>query len=494
MKERLSQRVVGRRTLLSAAALAPLAAATRPSNAVAAVDPAQGGEWSAPFDMGGVAIHATLLRNDDVLIFQYVEGQAGVDHTSWVGTWNWRSRVTQDAPFSYHRDVFCAGHNVLPDGRVFIAGGHDHTTGKKQDPVGVAETDIYNPANRTWTPTWPLGEKRWYPTNVGLPNGRTLVFGGQARAGAASNTVDEYDPRTNTMRRLASTATKPVGMYPRMHVVANGKVFKSGPQRMGAYFNPSTSSWSNVAPMLYGSRGRGSVVLLPGSQKVLTVGGQSSGSAPATATAEILDTAQAAPKWRYTGSMNHPRVLPNAVVLPDAQVLVVGGGAAFKYTNPVMVPELYNPVTETWAVMAPQQAGRMYHATALLLPDGRVLSAGQDNGPLARHGEIFSPPYLFRGARPTISGAPASVSQGGQLQFTSFEAADIAKVVLIRPGSSTHEIDTDQRSVPLSFTASGSTVTAQVPGNANEAPVGYYMLFAVNGSGVPSVAPWVHID
>jgi hypothetical protein len=192
--------------------------------------------------------------------------------------------------------------------------------------------------------------------------------------------------------------------------------------------------------------------------------------------------------------MNHPRVLPNTVVLPDGQVLVVGGGAVFKYSGPVKVPELYNPVTETWAVMAPQQAGRMYHATALLLPDGRVLSAGQDNGPLARHGEIFSPPYLFRGARPTISGAPASVSRGGQLQFTSPDAADIAKVVLIRPGSSTHEIDTDQRSVPLSFTASGITVTAQVPGNANDAPAGYYMLFAVNRSGVPSVAPWVHID
>jgi len=494
MNDSVSQRLVGRRTLLGAAALASLAAATRPTRAAAAVDPAQCGEWSAPFDMGGIAIHATLLRNDDVLIFQYVEGQAGVDHTSWVGTWNWRSGVTRDAPFTYHRDIFCAGHNVLADGRVFIAGGHDHTTGKKQDPVGVAETDIYDPLTRTWTPTPLLGEKRWYPTNVGLSNGRTLVFGGQARAGAASNTVDEYNATTNSIRTLASTATKPVGMYPRMHLMANGKLLKSGPQRMSAYFDPATSSWSNVGTLLYGARTRGAVVLFPGSQKVLTVGGQSSGSAPATATAEILDTSQAAPKWRYTGSMNYPRVLPSAVTLPDGQVLVVGGGAVFKYTNPVKIAELYSPVTETWAAMAPQQASRMYHGTALLLPDGRVLSAGQDNGPLARYGEIFSPPYLFRGARPTLSGAPASMSLGGQLQFTSPDAADIVKVVLIRPGSSTHEVDTDQRSVVLTFTASGSTVTAQMPGNANEAPAGYYMLFAVNRSGVPSVAPWVHID
>lgn len=360
-------------------------------------DPSREGEWSAPFDMGGVAIHATLMRNDDVLIFQYVEGKAGVDHTSWVGTWNWRSGETREAPFGYQRDIFCAGHNTLADGQVFIAGGHDHMTGKKGDAVGVAETDVYDPISRTWTPTALLGEKRWYPTNVGLPNGRTLVFGGQARAGAASNTVDEYDANTNTMRQLPATATKPVGMYPRIHLMANGKVLKTGPQRMSAYFDPATNSWSNVASMLYGKRTRGGVVLLPGSRKVLTIGGSSTSP---TATAEILDTSQASPKWRYTGSMNYARLLPNTVLLPDGQVLVVGGGEAFKYVNPVKVAELYNPGTETWSVMAAQQGSRMYHATALLLPDGRVLSAGQTNGPLARHGEIFSPPYLFPRSSP----------------------------------------------------------------------------------------------
>jgi len=494
MVQQTNQHPFSRRTLLGVAALAPFAAAARaPSRALAVIDPAQGGEWSAPFDMGGIAIHATLLHNDDVLIFQYVEGQAGVDHTSWVGTWNWRSGVTRDAPFPYHRDIFCAGHNVLADGRVFIAGGHDHTTGKKQDPVGVAETDIYDSITRNWTPTPLLGEKRWYPTNVGLGNGRTLVFGGQARAGAASNTVDEYNANTNTMRQLPSTATKPLGLYPRMNLMANGKLLKSGPQRKAAYFNPATNAWSIVASMLYGARTRGCAVLMPGAQKVLAVGGQSSGTAPPTATAEILDTSQPAPRWRYTASLNQPRLLANTVTLPDGQVLIVGGGAQFKYVNPVKVPELYNPVAETWTAMAPQQASRMYHATALLLPDGRVLSAGQDDGPLQRHGEIFSPPYLFRGPRPTISNPPGTVSQGGQLQFSSVGAADITKVVLIRAGSATHEVDTDQRSVPLSFTTTASTITAQVPSSADVAPPGYYMLFAVNSSGVPSVAPWVRV-
>ena len=143
--------------------------------------------------------------------------------------------------------------------------------------------------------------------------------------------------------------------------------------------------------------------------------------------------------------------------------------------------------------MAPQQASRMYHSTALLLPDGRVLSAGQDNGSLQRYGEIFSPPYLFKGARPSIASAPSSVSNGGTLQFTSPDAANLTSVVLIRPGSCTHEINTDQRSVPLTFTVSGTSVSATVPANVNVAPPGYYMLFVVNSNGVPSVAPWVHV-
>jgi hypothetical protein len=483
---------ISRRTFLGAASLAPLAAHLRlAAPAFAETDPAVVGSWTQPFDMGGVAIHATLCHNDDVLIFQYVEGKATVDHTSWVGTWNWRTGVTAEAPFSYHRDIFCAGHNVLADGRVFIAGGHDHTTGKKQDGVGVAETDIYDPVTRTWTPTPLLTEKRWYPTNVGLPNGKTLIFGGQAQSGAPSNSVDEYDAITNTMRQMPPTATKPLGVYPRLHLIPNGKILRSGPDRMSLWFDPVAATWTNLTPMLFGGRTRGGAFLLPGARKVMNVGGGKAGTP--TATAEMLDTSQSAPKWRYTGSLNFARMLHNSVVLPDGTVLIVGGGLQYKYTNPIMTPELYNPATETWSLMAPQQASRMYHSTALLLPDGRVLSAGQDNGPLAKFGEIYSPPYLFRGPRPVVTNSSTQVATGGQLRFDSVDAADLTKVVLIRPGSSTHEIDTDQRSVPLSFQVAGTTVTAQVPANVNEVPPGYWLLFALNSAGVPAVAPWIKV-
>lgn len=484
---------LSRRTLIGAAALAPFAAqAGLLSRAYAVGDPQQVGEWTAPFPLGGIAIHATLLRNDDVLMFQYVEGPAGTDHTSWVGTWNWRTNVTQAAPLTYSRDIFCASQNVIADGRLFVAGGHDYNTGKKQDPLGAPQTDLYDPIARTWTPTPPMAQLRWYPTTVGLPNGRTLIFGGQARPNVPSNTVEEYDAGTSAMRTLPSSATLKLGLTPRLHLMANGKILWSGPQRKTSYFDPATNNWAAVSSMLFGGRTRGTVTLLPGAQKVLTAGGAAS-STP-TGTAEILDTAEATPKWRFTAPLAHPRQLANSVVLPDGQVLVVGGGAAFKYTSPVLVPELFDPTTETWSDMAPQRAGRMYHSTAMLLPDGRVLSAGQDSGPYATYGEMFSPPYLFRGPRPVISGASQSIAPGGQLRFESPQAADITNVVLMRPGSTTHEIDTDQRSIPLSFTVSGSTVMAQVPTSTFTTPPGYYMLFALNSLGVPALAPWIHVE
>ena len=321
------------------------------------MDPSVGGQWSAPFDMGGVAIHATLTHTGDVLFFQYVEGAAGVDHSSYVGTWNYLSGIATEAPFSYDRDVFCAGNNVLPDGKVFIAGGHDHTTGQKLGGVGVAETDTYDPTTRSWAPGPLLSQKRWYPTNVGMPDGRTLIFGGQARKGEPSTTVDQYDPATNTMTQLPPTATKPVGVYPRMHVMPNGKVLKTGPARMSTYFDPATNTWKNVAAMQYGARRNGSSILLPGAGQVMAIGGQSPGAVSPTGTVEILDTSVAAPKWRYTTSLTYPRMHANSVVLPDGQVLVVGGGTQGSYMNPVKTPELFNPSTETWTPLSATASG-----------------------------------------------------------------------------------------------------------------------------------------
>jgi hypothetical protein len=455
--------------------------------------PAETGEWSAPIDIGMVGIHAILTHTGDVLFFEYPEGAASTDHTSRVRTWNYATGETRDASLGYDRDLFCAGNNVLPNGKVFSAGGHDYTTGKKTDGVGVAETDVYDPVTRRWTPGPLLTGKRWYPTNIGLPNGKTLIFGGQATKTELTGSVDSYDPATGTMTRLPSTATKTVASYPRMHLMPNGNLLKIGTQRKSEYFNPQTNRWTAVAPMLFGTRQKAATVLLPGLDKVMTMGGESSSTRAATGSVEILDTSKSSPKWAYTSPMNFPRQHLNAVTLPDGKVLVVGGGGSDKYTNPVKAAEVYDPVTGAWEIMASQQGGRMYHSTALLLPDGRVLSAGQDSGTLRNTAEIFSPPYLFRGSRPTITNAPGAVGYGGTLAISSPNAADIEKIALIRAGAVTHSTDTEQRYVGLNFSVSGNNITASGPVSANLAPPGYYMLFLVDSAGVPSVASWVQV-
>jgi len=130
------------------------------------------------------------------------------------------------------------------------------------------------------------------------------------------------------------------------------------------------------------------------------------------------------------------------------------------------------------------------------LPDGRVLVGGGGGccgAPDQYNAEIFSPPYLFKGARPTIASVSTSIGYGSQFFVGTPDAASIASVALIRLGSDTHEFNRDQRYLPLSFTAVVNGLNVTMPANWNLAPPGDYMLFLVNGNGVPSVASMVTV-
>src|SRR4029077_4208579 len=147
----------------------------------------------------------------------------------------------------------------------------------------------------------------------------------------------------------------------------------------------------------------------------------------------------------------------NTTLLPDGTTLVTGGGTmldGYDVTKAVFSAELWSPATETWQTLSRAAIPRLYHSTALLLPDGRVLTAGSGNdGPAVNQtqAELFSPPYLFKGPRPTITGAPAVVQYGSTFTVVTPDAAGIISVALIRPGSVTHGFDEDQRLLSLSF-------------------------------------------
>ena len=207
---------------------------------------------------------------------------------------------------------------------------------------------------------------------------------------------------------------------------------------------------------------------------------------------------QSSPTWRETAPMAYPRTFHNLTLLPDGTVLASGGMSTsdgVDLTKAVLPAEIWDPTTETWRTVASLTTGREYHSTALLLPDGRVLMAGGGQLPGRAtniySGEIYSPPYLFKGARPTITSVPSIVNYGSSFTVATPDAASIQKVALIRTPSVTHAFDENQRYIPLSFTTGSGQLTVQAPSNGNIAPPGYYMLFILNGNGVPSVASFV---
>jgi hypothetical protein len=236
--------------------------------------------------------------------------------------------------------------------------------------------------------------------------------------------------------------------------------------------------------------------------KIIILGGNS----PATATTEIIDMGAGAPTWVYGPDMSQARVEMDAVMLPNGKVLALGGSANDEVaTTASLNADLYDPNTNSFSSAGQNVYARLYHTTALLLPDATVWLAGGNpaRGTYEHHMEIYKPAYLFArdgnnnvvaATRPTISSTPANVTWGGQFTVSTPDAASISQAVLVRTGSSTHAFDMDQRLVGMNFTAGSSSLTVTAPPNSKIAPAGYYMLFLLNSAGVPSVAKFVLLN
>jgi len=351
---------------------------------------------------------------------------------------------------------------------------------------------IYDSAKNTFTTLPDMNTGRWYPTVTELPNGDVLVVSGDINANTNVNTLPQvFQMASNSWRNL-TTAQLSLPLYPNMLVAPNGKVFNAGPSRQTRYLNTSgTGAWSNVAVLNFtGFRDYGPAVMYDVG-KVLVVGGAD----PPTATAEIIDLNATTPAWKFTGAMHFARRQHNAVILPDGKVFIVGGSSGSGFDNsstPVAPAEMWDPATGAFTTMASIAAYRGYHSTALLLPDGRVLSAGGNVG--GPNAQLFSPPYLFAGARPAINSAPTSAGYGQTAFVGTPDAASISQVTFLRAGSVTHSNDMSQRFMRLSFTKTSTGLNVTMPANANLAPPGYYLLFILNGSGVPSVGSIVQIS
>jgi hypothetical protein len=429
------------------------------------------GQWSAPQNWSIVSVHTMLLPTGKVMFYPYND-----DPRLWDPANN---SITLLPKAGYN--IFCTGHSFLADGRVLITGGH------VQNGWGLNDASYYNPFNNTWTRLPDMNNGRWYPSGTTLANGDQLVTSGSYNTNYANNTLPQvWQVSSSTWRNLTS-AQLGLPLYPRTFLAPNGRVFFA--TSTSRYLDTAgAGSWSTVGNTIHGGRDNyGSAVMYePG--KVLWAGGGD----PPTATAERIDLNVATPAWASTGSMPGPRRQNNLTILPDGRVLCTGGSASggFNTEDGGKAAVVWNPATGTWSTWATEVNYRGYHSTALLLPDGRVLSSGGDNHPNA---ELFSPPYLFNGTRPGISSAPASGNYGQTIFVGTPQATSITKVTLTRISSVTHAQNWDQRFVNLGFSQGSGGLNVVLPSSANSAPPGHYLLWILNGSGVPSVGSWLQL-
>ena len=439
------------------------------------------GRWLEPQPWPVVAIHAALLPTGKVLHYAYPGTGAG----SRAYLWDPSTGAHEDV--SMNTDIFCSGHSLLPDGKLYVTGGNDYECQFQ----GRVDTHTFDPFTKTWTKLEDMSVGRWYPTNITLGDGRVMILSGRGRDCVTTPVMEMYTPGSGLA--VVPEGALELPLYPRMHLLTDGRVAYVGPSPDTYTFDPDTRVWEFVDFSSNGWRGNGTSVLIPGKDdQIMIIGGSNNGVA--TNSCEQIDFGVPSPQWEAAAPLSIARAHANVVILPSREVMVLGGGEVGLYCEPIDIPEMYDPDTGTWTSLPPQVFGRMYHSTAVLLPDGRILSAGQDSDQSGSWGEIYEPAYLFRGPRPTISSAPPQVAFGSSFTINTPDAASISAVAFIRLSVVTHSINIEQRYVGLQYSiAAPDQLIVTAPTEGNRAPPGYYMLFIVNGDDVPSVAHFVQL-
>jgi hypothetical protein len=406
-------------------------------------------------------------------------------------------------------NLFCAGHSHLPGPvpKVLLMGGHE---GKQY--LGSADVTLFEyGAGYAWKTLRnnAMNAGRWYGTSTVMGNGEVVILSGSIKDSQRNVNPLPQVWQTNQGGgwRDLTNAVRKIPYYPTQVVAPNGLLYVTGRAQQTLYLDTAgRGSWRNGPVRTYGDRYYGSSTVY-GTGKILMAGGGGGGNAagggssiPPTATCEVIDLMQPNPKWRRVGSMRWARRHMNATVLPDGKTLVTGGSSAPNNDarQAVYAAEMWDPATEKWTTMASMRVPRMYHSTALLLPDGRVLSAGGGRPPARAASsysncEIYSPPYLFRGPRPEIRSAPATLTYSQRFTITCSQADQIRDVTLVRLGSVTHCINMDQRFQRVAFTLQSGVLQCTMNPTRAVVPPGPYMLHVLNAAGVPSVAKFVRI-
>ncbi|KAH8159742.1 hypothetical protein CIB48_g8500 [Xylaria polymorpha] len=477
--------------------------------------PTSQGRWESTVVLPIVAAAGALSAQGNVIFWSAYRPDLFGSGTGQTLTASWTpssQTVTQRTVTETRHDMFCPGISLDADGRITVTGGNDSKN-----------TSTYNPANAGWTSAAQMVIGRGYQSSVTIGDGRIFTIGGSWSGGRGGKNGEIYSPAANRWTSLPGSVVAPMltadaqGVYRAdnhawLFAYKANSVFQAGPSKKMNWYNVSgsgsyTSGGTRAAD---GDSMCGNAVMFDAvTGSILSAGGSPSyQDSNATPNAHLikLGNVGAAAAVTKLPNMAYARAFANGVALPDGTVLIVGGQSypiPFTDTTPVFPAELFDPKTNTWRTMASIAVPRTYHSIALLLPDATVVAGGGGlcgTGCLQNHFDlqVFSPPYLFnsdgtRAARPAITLVSATQARpGASLTITTAQA--VASFSLVRYGSSTHTVNTDQRRVPLSaVSVVGLAHVVSLPTDPGVLVPGYWMLFAINSAGVPSVATTIKI-
>ncbi|GAA3826022.1 kelch motif-containing protein [Streptomyces coacervatus] len=387
----------------------------------------------------------------------------------------------------------------------------------KKDFQGIRDAFEFDPVAEKYIKVDPMNEARWYPTLTTLSDGKILSVSGLDDIGQLVPGKNEvFDPKTKKWTYTSTIRQFPT--YPALFLMQNGKIFYSGsnagygPDNVGripGIWDVPTNKFTKLPGLSDSNEMETSgTVLLPPAQneKFMVIGGGGVGESKLSSNkTRLIDLKDKNPKFTDGPTLEKGTRYPQSSVLPDDTVLVSGGSEDYRGRGDsnILQARIYHPDTNTFEQVADPEVGRNYHSGSILLPDGRVMFFGSDSlygdkantkpGKFEQRIEIYTPPYLYRDSRPSLSGGPQTIARGGTGTFTSPQASAIKKVRLIRPSASTHVTDVDQRSVALDFKTAGNKITVTVPKNRNLVTSGWYMLFVDDDQGTPSKAQWVKV-
>jgi galactose oxidase len=400
-------------------------------------------------------------------------------------------------------DMFCPGTANLFNGNILVNGGDSSP-----------KTSLYNPATALWTSDADMNIPRGYEGDTVLTNGSVMTLGGSWSGGEGGKSAEVWTQGSGWTVLSGVPETPIVGPDPQgiyrgdnhlwLFSAPNGQVFHAGPSAQMHWITTSGSGSITSA----GNRGNdpyainGNAVLYDVGMIMKTGGAPAYQDANAEANTYLININNGVNGVAVTqlAPMAYPRAFANGVVLPNGQVVIIGGQTypvPFSDATAILIPEIWDPQTQVFRQLNAMQTPRVYHSTAILLPDGRVYEGGGGQcgaGCSANHfnTEILTPPYLLNAdgsaaTQPVITSASSTVTLGGTISAVT--NSPVASFVLMRLSSVTHTVNNDQRRIPLQMqSTNGTSYVLTVPSNPGIVLPGNYWLFALTAQGVPSVA------